>query len=76
MVKQPYSYYLMVLGGVGWDKKKLLESNLHVYDGDDTKIVVYSMGKWPKRGDRKKLGNLGNNIVDSCNCVHQQDIIR
>ena len=26
----------MVLGGVGWDKKELLESNLHVYgrEGD------------------------------------------
>ena len=24
----------MVLRDVGWDKKELLESNLHVYDGD------------------------------------------
>ena len=45
----------MVLGGVGWDKKKFLESNLHMYDGDDTKIVVYSMGRWPKERDRKKI---------------------
>ena len=37
----------MVLGGVGWDKK-FLESNLHMYGRDDTKIVVYSMGRWPK----------------------------
>ena len=43
----------MVLGGVGWDKKKFLKSNLHVYNGDDTKIVVYSMGRWPKDKDRK-----------------------
>ena len=48
MTKQPYSYYLMVLGGVGWDKKELLESKIHVYGRDDTKIVVYSMGMWPK----------------------------
>ena len=45
----------MVLGGVGWDKKEFLESNLHVYGRDDTKIVVYSMGRWPKERDRKKI---------------------
>ena len=45
MVKQPYSYYLMVLEGVGWDKKEFLESNLHMYDRDNTKIIVYNMGK-------------------------------
>ena len=38
----------MVMAGVGWDKKEFLESNLHVYGRDDTKIVVYSMGRWPK----------------------------
>ena len=65
----------MVLGGVGWDKKELLESNLHMYGTDDTKIVIYNMGMWTKRGDRKKSRDLGNNIVDSCNCVHEQDII-
>ena len=45
MTKQPYSYYLMVLGGVGWDKKELLESKIHVYGRDNTKIVIYSMGR-------------------------------
>ena len=55
MIKQLYSYYLTVLGGVGWDKKELLESNLHVYDGDDTKIVVYNMGKWPKERGSEKI---------------------
>ena len=40
----------MVLGGVGWNKKELLESNLHVYGRDNTKIAIYSTGKWPKRG--------------------------
>ena len=43
----------MVLGGVGWDRKEFPESNLHVYGRDDTKIVVYSMRRWPKGGDRK-----------------------
>ena len=38
----------MVLGGVGWDKKGFLESNLYVYGRDDTKIAVYSMGRCPK----------------------------
>ena len=37
MVKQPYSCLLKVLGGVGWDKNEFLESNLHVYGGDDAK---------------------------------------
>ena len=45
MTKQPYNYYLMVLGDVGWGKKKLLESNLHVYGRDNTKIVIYSTGR-------------------------------
>ena len=43
----------MVLGGVGWDKKEFLESNLYVYDKDDNKIVVHSMGRWPKKRGRK-----------------------
>ena len=37
-----------------WDREKLPEPNLHVYGKDDTKIMVYNMRKWPKRGDRKK----------------------
>ena len=45
----------MVLGGVRWDKKEFLESNLHVYGRDDTKIVVYSMGRWPKGGGSEKI---------------------
>ena len=65
----------MVLGGVGWDKKEFLESNLYVYDRDDNKIVVHSMGRWLKKGDRKKSRNLYNNTVNSYNFIHQQDII-
>ena len=75
MAKQLYSYYLMVLGGVRWNKKEFLESNLHVYDGDDTKIVVYSMGRWPKRRGSKKPRNLCNNTLNSYDFVYQQDII-
>ena len=45
----------MVLVGVGWDKKEFLESNLHVYGGDDTKIVVYSIRRWPEAKNEKKI---------------------
>ena len=44
----------MVLGGVGWDRKEFLESNLHVYGRDDTKIVVYSMGRCTKKKKEEK----------------------
>ena len=45
----------MVLGDVRWDRKEFLESNLHVYDRDDTKIVVYSMRRCTKkRGEKIK----------------------
>ena len=75
MAKQPYSYYLMVLGGVGWNKKELLESNLHVYDGDDTKIVVYSIRKWPKEKNQKKSRNLCKNTVNSYSFVIVEGIM-
>ena len=65
----------MVLGGVGWEKKEFLASNLHMYDGDDTKIVVYSMGRWPKGVGGEKSRNLCKNTVNSCNFAHVQDII-
>ena len=48
---------------------------LHVYGRDDTKIIVYSMGRWPKEGGSEKSRNLCNNTLNSCNFVHQQDII-
>ena len=44
----------MVLGGIGWDNKEFSESNLHVCGKDNTKIVVYSMGRCTKKGDRKR----------------------
>ena len=65
----------MVLGGVGWDKKGFLESKLHVYGRDDTKIAVYIMGRWPKEKGSEKSRNHCNNTLNSCNFVHQQDII-
>ena len=43
----------MVLEGVEWDKKEFPESNLHVCGRDDTKIVVYSMRRWPKEKDEE-----------------------
>ena len=36
-----------------WDKEKLPEPNLHVYGKDDTKVMVYNMRKWPKKGREK-----------------------
>ena len=41
-----------------WDKEKLPEPNLHVYGKDDTKVMVYNMRKWPKKGIKKKKKNL------------------
>ena len=64
----------MVLEDVGWDKE-FLESNLHVYGKDDTKIVIYSMGRCTKKRWEKKSSNFDNKTVNSCNFVYQQDII-
>ena len=38
-----------------WDREKLPEPNLHMYGKDDTKIMVYNMRKWPKRGGSENL---------------------
>ena len=70
---------MMVLGGVGWDKKEFPESNLHVYGRDDTKIIVYNMGRWLKEGRNKKKKKKGllerktgkKNPQNTGNCVHQ-----
>ena len=53
MNEQPYSQQWKVQGGVRWDKKKLPESNLHVYGKDDTQIRVYNMRRSPKRREKK-----------------------
>ena len=54
-LKQPYSYLLKGLGGVGWDKKEFPNPNLHVYCRDDIRIRVYSMEGWPKvKGGRER----------------------
>ena len=42
-MKQPYSCWLEVLEGVGWDRKKSPEPNLHVCGEDDIKRAVYNM---------------------------------
>ena len=65
----------MVLGGVGWDMKEFPESNLHVYDRYDTKIVVYSMEDVLKRKVEKKSSSFEDKTVNSCNSVDQQDNI-
>ena len=60
----------MVLGGVGWDKKEFLESNLHVYGGDDTKIIGYNMERWLKEGGIRKTlekKNLWEQSTEYCN---------
>ena len=44
----------MVLGGAGWDRKEFPESNLHMCGKNDTKIVVYSVGRYTKIGDQKR----------------------
>ena len=47
----PYSYWLMVLGGAGWDKKESPESNLYVCGKDDTKIAIYNLEKCIEKAD-------------------------
>ena len=39
---------MRVLAGVGRDRRESLEPNMHVYGRDDTRIIVYSMDRWPK----------------------------
>ena len=58
MIKQPYSYWLIVLGGAGWDMKESLESNLHVYGKDDIKIIVYKMERCTKKKKKPQIGTL------------------
>ena len=45
---------MKVLVGVRWDRRELLELNLHVYGGDDTRIIVYNMGEWLER-EKKEI---------------------
>ena len=41
-----------------WDREKLPEPNSHVYDKDDTKIIVYNVRKWQrKKGIKKRKKN-------------------
>ena len=51
-------------GGVGWNRKKFPESNLHVFGTDDTQIMVYNTRGWARKRDRKNTrGRLRKNIV-------------
>ena len=65
----------MVLGGVRWDKKEFPESNLHVCGKDNTKIVVYNMGRCTKKGDREKSTNFEQNGKLLYNFIVEQDNI-
>ena len=52
------------------------KSSLHVCDRNDTKIVVYSMGRCTRKGDRKKKSRyFFDKIVNSCKAVEKQDNI-
>ena len=61
---------MMVLEGVGWDKKEFSKSNLYVYGRDDTKIIVYNMENGHKRRGLERK-TLENNPLNTGNCVHQ-----
>ena len=52
MMGQPYSCWLEVPGGVGWDRKESSEPNLHVCGKDDTKRAVYNMEEHIEKGDQ------------------------
>ena len=43
----------MVLRDVGWDRKEFPKSNLHMYGMDDTKIVIYRVGRCTNKRGRK-----------------------
>ena len=61
---------MMVLEGVGWDKKEFSKSNIYVYGRDDTKIIVYNMENGHKRRGLERK-TLENNPLNTGNCVHQ-----
>ena len=46
-----------------------------MYGGDDIRITVYSMEGWPKeKTQKKKLRNLCNNTLNSCNQDQELDL--
>ena len=53
-MRQPYSCWLEVPEGVGWDRKGSPEPNLHVCGEDDTKRAVYNMEEGIEK--EKKIG--------------------
>ena len=57
-MKQPYSYWLKVLGRVGWDRKESPESNLHVCGEDDTRMAVYNMEECIEKRGLELLENI------------------
>ena len=65
----------MVLKGIGWDRIEFPESNLHMCGRNDTKIVVYNMGRCTKKGDREKSSNFEQNGKLLYNFIVEQDNI-
>ena len=66
----------MVLGGIGWEIIEFFESSLHVCGRDDTKIIVYSMGRCTRKGDQeKKSREFFDKTVNSCKAVKKLDNI-
>ena len=63
VIEQPYNYQSRIQGDVGWDRKKLPEPNLHVYSKDDTEIMVYSMRRWSRKRDLKRLEKKTRELV-------------
>ena len=53
-MRQPYSCWLEVPGGVGWDRKGSPEPKLHVCGEDDTKRAVYNTKESIKEGDQDR----------------------
>ena len=51
-----------------------------MYGGDDNRMIVYYMERWPKRKEREKKNIrekkiLEKNLLNTVNCVHQKYII-
>ena len=54
-MRQPYSCWLKVSEGVGWDRKGSPEPNLHVCGENDTKRAIYNMEECIEKGGSELL---------------------
>ena len=50
-----------------------------MYGGDDNRMIVYYMERWPKKREREKTLErkdiLEKSLLNTVNCVHQKYII-